>query len=414
MRRTAPTATLIALLAAAGAAAAQNAPWHVGVSQGFGYDSNVYRVGDGVALPAWASKSDSFATTALVGGLDLRAGRQHVRGSASLRSSRYQDNDSLDHEGYALRLGLDWETVGRLSGELELQADRRLASFVNDTEVAATLERNVETVQQLRASARVGVVTRLTAEAGLAWRHVDYSAAAYAPREHRQGTFTAGVRYQLGGATTVGAGLRHVRGEYPRFALVGGAVVADEYTRDGVDLTVRVRPGGASSFDGRLTLGRTEYEQATQRDFSGATGELGWAYDPGGRWKLRATLVRDTGQETYFAGAAVLDGFTDYSRRTTALQLRGEYALTAKMRLTAGASLAERDLVRSLPPLPGLPASVSGSDRTGRLSLGATWAPTRALTLGCDLGRERRSASGGLSLPYGASTASCYGQFVVG
>ena len=40
--------------------------------------------------------------------------------------------------------------------------------------------------------------------------------------------------------------------------------------------------------------------------------------------------------------------------------------------------------------------------------------PTRALTLGCDLGRERRSASGGLSLPYGASTASCYGQFVVG
>ena len=37
-----------------------------------------------------------------------------------------------------------------------------------------------------------------------------------------------------------------------------------------------------------------------------------------------------------------------------------------------------------------------------------------ALTLGCDLGRERRSASGGLSLPYGASTASCYGQFVVG
>ena len=148
MRRTAPTATLIALLAAAGAAAAQNAPWHVGVSQGFGYDSNVYRVGDGVALPAWASKSDSFATTALVGGLDLRAGRQHVRGSASLRSSRYQDNDSLDHEGYALRLGLDWETVGRLSGELELQADRRLASFVNDTEIAATLERNVETVQQ--------------------------------------------------------------------------------------------------------------------------------------------------------------------------------------------------------------------------------------------------------------------------
>lgn len=409
---TATTATLIALLAAAGSAGAQTGPWYVGVSQSFGHDSNVYRVGDGVVLPAWARKSDTVSTTALVGGLDLPVGRQRVYGSAALRTSRYQDNDNLDYDGYALRLGTDWETAGRVSGKVEMQADRRLASFVTDNEVAAGLERNVETVQQLRAVARVGVVTRLTAEAGLAWRQVDYSAAAYAPREHRQTTATAGVRYQLSGDTTVGAGLRHVRGEYPRFATVGGVGVADEYTRNGVDLTVRMRPGGSSTIEGRLTLGRTEYEQARQRDFSGATGELSWSYDPGGRWKLRSTLMRDTGQETYFSGAAVLDGFTDYSRRTTVLRVAGEYALTAKIGLTAGASFAERDLARTLPPAAGL--SASGSDRTTRLSVGAAWAPTRNLKLGCDLGRERRNASGGLSLPYGASTASCYGQFVVG
>lgn len=415
MRLEAPTAaTLVVLLAAAGSATAQTGPWYVGLMQSFGHDSNVYRVGDGVELPDWASKSDTVSTTALVGGIDLPVGRQHVYGSASLRSNRYQDNDNLDYEGYALNLGVDWATIGRLSGKVELGADRRLASFVTDNEVATSLERNVETVQRARAVVRLGVVTRVTAEAGLAYRHVDYSAAAYQRREHRQTTATAGVRYKLGGATTVGVGLRHVSGEFPRFGTVDDQRIADEYTRNGVDLTLRVQPSGSSTIEGRLTLGRTEYELARQRDFSGATGELSWDYAPGGRWKLRATVMRDTGQETYFAGNAVLDGLTDYSRRTTWLRLRGDYELTGKVALNVTASYADRDLVRTLPPAPGQPTSVSGSDRTARIALGATWAPTQSLRVGCDLGRERRRASGALSLPYGATTASCYGQFVIG
>jgi hypothetical protein len=415
MRLEAPTAaTLVALLAAVGGATAQTGPWYVGLMQSFGHESNVYRVGDGVELPGWASKSDTVSTTALVGGIDLPIGRQHVYGSASLRSNRYQDNDNLDYEGYAVNLGVDWETVGRLSGKVELGADRRLASFVTDNEVVGTLERNVETVQRARAVVRVGVVTRLTAEASLAYRDVGYSAAAYERRAHRQTTATAGARYKLGGATTVGVGLRHVDGEFPRFATVDNQRIADEYTRNGVDLTLRMQPSGSSTIEGRLTIGRTEYELARQRDFSGATGELSWDYVPGGRWKLRATVMRDTGQETYFSGNAVLDGLTDFSRRTTWLRVRGDYELTGKIALNASASFAERDLVRTLPPAPGLPASLSGSDRTARLVMGATWAPTPSLRLGCDLGRERRRAGGTLSLPYGATTASCYGQFVIG
>ena len=43
-------------------------------------------------------------------------------------------------------------------------------------------------------------------------------------------------------------------------------------------------------------------------------------------------------------------------------------------------------------------------------TLGATWEPTRSLVFGCDLGQERRSATGDLSLPYSAGRASCYAQ----
>jgi hypothetical protein len=69
--------------------------------------------------------------------------------------------------------------------------------------------------------------------------------------------------------------------------------------------------------------------------------------------------------------------------------------------------------VRTLPAAGTAAASDSGSDRTSRVALGATWAPTRSLLFGCDISRERRSASGVLSLPYHADDAACYGQLTL-
>ena len=408
MRRIVP---LLALLAFACGAGAQTSPWYIGGAQTVTHESNLYRLAHGADESVISSKADLISSTALLAGLDQPVGRQRLYGTLTLRANRFQDNDTLDNDAYSLRAGVDWETVNRLSGNVDLSTNRNLARFDTSTTTGVQTERNVETSRRMAATVRVGVVTQYTAEASLEHQDVDFSADAYAPRENKQTTATAGVRWRPGGSTVFGAGLRHTRGEYPRaLRLPDDSFQADRYTRTGLDLIANVEVGGASRIDSRLTLGRTTYDEATQRDTSGVTGFVAWIWQPGAKLRLDTRLARDTGQSSYFSGNPGIDGAVDDSRTTTSLRLRADYLATAKIRLNAGVTYARRDLVRTGPPTAQVPLGASGSDDTTEFTLGATWEPTRSLVFGCDLGHEKRSASGVLSLPYSASRMSCYGQ----
>ncbi len=405
-----PVLPLLALLLPA-AALAQTSPWYVGAAQTFTQESNLYRLGDGVAAPAGASKSDLVSSTALLAGLDQPVGRQRLYGNATLRSSHFRDNSQLDNEGYALSAGVDWETVGRLSGKLEASADRSLARFDTDTEIGVQTRRNVEDSTRLFTEARIGVVTEYTLQASLEHRERRFSAPEYERRENRQTTLTTGLRWRPQGGTMLGVGLRRTEGRYPSFrALPAGGFEADRYTRDGLDLLGSYESGGATRVDARLTLGRTRHDQNEASDVSGATGYATWTWRTGGRLSLNARIARDTGQDAYFSGSPFIDGVVDTSRTTSTLRLGADYALSSKIQLRATLTQARRDLVRTLPPSALFPADASGRDDTTELSLGATWEPTRALVFGCDLGQEKRSASGTLSLPYSANRFGCYGQ----
>jgi hypothetical protein len=409
--RLVPLALPALALLLAGTAAAQTSPWYVGASQTITHESNLYRLTDSAAVPAGVSKSDTIYSTALLGGLDLPVSRQRLYGTATLRASRFQDNDVLDNDGYTLRAGIDWATINRLSGNVDLSANRNLARFNSDTEIGLLTRQNIENNQRLAATVRLGVVTQYTAEASLEHQRTDYSAAEYNSRENRRTTGTLGLRWRPGGSNVFGAGLRHTDGEYPRSTpLAGGGFAADNYTRTGLDLIANVEVGGASRIDTRLTLGRTRYDLADQRDTSGVTGFVAWIWRPGAKLQLDTRLTRDTGQDSYFSGSPLVDGAVDTSRTTTALRLRADYAATAKIRVNAGLSFAQRDLVRTLPPNAFFPVSARGDDDTTELTLGATWEPTRSVVVGCDVGHEKRSVDGTLSLPYSANRLGCYAQ----
>jgi hypothetical protein len=357
------------------------------------------------------SKSDTVSSTALLGGFDQPISRQRLYANATLRSNQYQNNDDLNNEGYSLRAGLDWETINRLSGTLVLDASRDLARFNTDTELGQLTRRNVVRNEGLEATASLGVVTEYTAEAGLEHRRVDYSATEYNARENRQTTGTLGLRWWPSGKNYFGVGLRYTDGKYPRFREpTAGVFEADAYTRSGLDLSTQLEVGGSSRINARLTLGRTEYDEATQRDLSGVTGFVTFLWTPGPKLQLETRLSRDTGQSAYFSGSPFIDGTVDTSRVSNRLGLRANYEATAKIRLNAGLSHTRRDLVQTLPPGALFPADAEGRDNTTEFSLGAAWEPTRSLVFGCDLGAEKRSASGVLSLPYSANRFGCYGQ----
>ena len=402
MRHLAPLpATRIAaalLMLASPLVMAETSPYYIGVSQSFGHESNLYRVGGNVGLPAGAkSESDTISTTSLVAGVDQTWGRQRLNGSASLRASRFSNNDQLNNEGYGLNLGLDWETVARLSGRLGVSADRSLRGYDPAYQAGQAAERNIEDNNQVNATVRLGTVTRFTGEATLNARQVRYSAQAYAGSEYNQTGGSLGARYRLGGATTVGLAWRQSHVKY--------VSRNDPYKRRDIDLTGNWTPSGLTSLYARISHTSTDHSNSPQNDFSGMTAELRGSTQITGKVKLSTRLSRDLSQGTSTFDFQGQTPSVEFDRVSTALRLGADYDLSAKIALTAGIDHIRRSFENTR-------FAIAGSDRTTSLSLGARWLPTRAIQVGCNLSHDTRSVSQ-VGNPYTSNGVSCYGQFVL-
>ncbi len=405
-------AALTALLA--GSAMAETSPWYVGASISLRQEDNLLRLADGQTAPAGFSKSDRITSTSLLAGLDQPIGRQRLTGNAVLRDNRHADNGLYDNQGYSATLGLDWSTVQRLSGTLVASASRNLSSF-NLQEIGLLPQKNLESVQTLDAVARLGLVTRYSVELAAGTRRVKNSldSPAVQARDYSQDMASLGLRWRPSGASSFGLALRGTQGRYPRFRLGSAGYEADRFDRRDIDFSATLQPTGASSLDARLSWGRTAYDLATQRSFSGVTGSLGWVWVPTGKIRLDTRLLRDTGQESYAVTTIFgTPGANDYSRIGTTLRMRADYELTAKVSFNLILSWADRELVRTQPGFLGS-RPASGRERYTTMALGVRWVPHRSTTLGCDIGNERRDGSGELGSDLQARQFGCFAQFLL-
>jgi hypothetical protein len=407
---------VLALAVMALPAAAETSPWYIGLSQAFTYESNLYRIDSATPLDADLSRSDTISSTSLVGGLDQPIGRQRVFGSLLLSTNRYANNDELDGSSYRVTGGLDWSTIERFSGNVNFSASQNQRQFNVDTAPGQVeTQKNDETIEQINAVFRAGVVTRLTMEAGLGWRQVGYSADSFAGSEYDQASGSLGVRYRPGIAT-FGAAYRHAQSDY----FDNGSDLVNDNTRDSIDFTVNWPASGNSSLYARISPTRVDYDNFSERDFDGVTGALSWDWTPTGKLKTGTRLVYDIGQDSNFerfgdpsSPTGIGTGTNITARTSTELRLSADYEATAKIGLSTSLGYTRRSLDREL-NLSGQTADAGdGSDNTTLFTLGARWSPTRSVQVGCEYGHDRRSASGGLTQDYSANTFNCFGQFVL-
>jgi len=393
--------TLLALaagLALTGAACAQSndRPWYVGLAQDFTHDSNV------LGSVAGSETGDTTSTTTLRGGLNLPFGRQRAYANAVLNHQRFSNVEARNNNGYTLGAGLDWATVERLSGSFTANANRQQADFNVGGIVPVSLS-NLERTDEVNARVRLGVVTTFSFDAGMGHRQVAFSAPEFASREYRQDSGNLGLSYRPGGILTLGTGvsLERTRFEVP----APGQAAADRSERKDVYVTADWTPTGASTVNARVNVGKTTYDIATASDFKGVTGSLSWAWKPTGLLGLTSTLSRDTGQESGFLrlGQANSVSATDFSHTTNALTVNATYELTGKITMTGGVAYSRRDLIDGF-------TGVAGNDTTTTVSLGATWAATRTVSLGCHASRDSRSASGAGSTAFDNNRFGCFGQ----
>lgn len=379
-------------LAGCGGALAETSPYYIGASQRLTHQSNVYQTS---AAPV----SDTISQTSLLAGLDQPFGRQRLFANLTASANRYQDQSALDYDGYSARLGLDWSTVGNLSGTLVIDASQTQADFnAAGFNLGAILGDNTTRSQGVLARAQLGGVTRMTIDGSLSRRSTRFDNIVYASRETDIDEGSLGVRYRVGGSLVVGAALRLTQGDYP--------ALGEGYDARNLDLTVAWAASGASSLDARLSLGKTSYDNDARRDFSGLTGSLGWRWQPTGKLALNTSVSRTAGDETLpRVGQEDIVTSTSFNRVSNTFAVGASYQMTAKIALNAGLNWTD---ARSL--------AVGGGDavknRSNTATLGVRWLPTRTLSFGCDLSRTSRSASTGVT-GYDANSYGCYGQIML-
>ena len=386
-------------LAATGAHAQSN-PYYFGAGLGLTQVSNLYRQSDN-------TNSDTVATATLLAGLDQGLGRGRIFGDASLQNNRYRRNSDLNNQSYALKGGLDWATQERLSGSFSGSRTRALASYNVGNGVAPIFKKNIEDNSSFDTVVRLGLVTRYSLEASAGYRSRSFSAIEYATLEYTQNRVAVGLYFQPSPALRLGLSPRLSNTVYPRYSLLNGSFQRSESRRTDLDLTGRWVPNAISTFDARLSTGRSTLTSGVGRDFSGVTGRLSWYWKPSARWALDASVSRDTGLETSIFATSIGNLSSDQNRITTAVQVNGSYELTSKIALTAGASLAKTDRTNEF-----LNQRADGYDRDTALNLSARYQYSRGIQFSCQITHQARGSSTPLYV-YDANSVGCAGQLIV-
>jgi len=373
-------------------ALAESNPYYFGGLLAYNQISNVFRQATG-------PNSDRLATTSLLAGLDEKLGRQRLFVDTSLQSNRYRSNTALNNQGYSLKAGLEWATLERLSGVVDVNASNALADYNVGSNLIPIFKRNIERNRQYHGLFRLGLVTRYSLEANLMRRERNFSAAEYAQFESRQDSASLGLSYKPSATVALGLAARHIAGVFPNYPLLFAGILVgsaeDKFQRDDIDLTAEFAASGASKVAARLSRGKSSHSLSYERNFSGITGVINWTWQPSAKFNLSTQLSHDTGQETLVAGL-------NQNRIVSALQTTANYDLTGKVMLNAGATISRGDYT-----YPNI--NSSNFDNITSVNLGARWAYSRGLTFGCQGKHSSRSNS---TPQYGFSAGSygCYAQ----
>jgi hypothetical protein len=410
-RRVAVPLVLAALAAGiASGTRAENDPYYFGISQSLGHNSNVYRVNN-------QEVPDKFAVTSLNFGFDQPISRQRLFANASVRATRYEDIKILNNTGYGLSAGWDGSTVERLSGGIGVALNRSLASYAaagDQTPVPQT-KKNEETTGSANLRVQYGLASLLALNASASHSEIRYSAVEYERSEVRQDAGSLGFTYRPSGWVTLGSSLRYTQGEHPKIVLPNGQ--AESFDRKDLDLTALWVASGLSTLNARLSYGRSSYDTLVNRDTKGVTGSLGWNWKPTGKTSINTSFSRDSGTETSIAALANNQGSAvgDNSVTTNTFALGVNYEATAKIRINLGARYARRNLSNEQVVNGVLVASSEGRDTVTSVTLGATYALSRAWQMGCNAGQDtgKPENSTGLSTKYTTTQASCNVQLTL-
>ena len=407
--RAARTLALCTAAALAGAAQAETSPYYIGVSQGFGYMSNLYSTQNDPI-------SSALSTTSLVGGFDQPVGRQRFYGSANVGYNYFFNDEvrNLDNTSYGLNLGWDWQTIERLSGTLRLTANQSLVYYNIAGTPSSTGEKNIQNVGEFDFTGRYGISPDIGLNLGYTYRKVNFSAEVYADEEYNQNTGRVGLTFGKTAIWAIGTWYRYQRTEYPFYPHpFPSTELGDTGDGNNFDVTIKWIPNGLSTVDARLSYSDISYEVNKARDFDGFNGSVSWTWLPTGKTKSVLSFIGAPGYTSTFYAFVGAPVQVNNSRFARTLRWNVTYLATGKTSFTAGVNVTKDYLTQTI-----FSNTQEGSDLISTATLGLTYTPTRSSQLSCNASYSNRSVSDnaeryGMSYPYHAASIMCTGQLVL-
>ena len=345
-------------------------------SENVTYDSNVFRVPDGVTPEGQSGRSDRFHQHTLGVNADIPVSLQRFQASYAKFWTRYQKFDHLDFDGHNASARWLWVlTDPRLEGDVGYTESTGLASFAT----FGGTSRDVIKTRQAFASGSWQVTPRWIGYAGLLGTERKHEDPERRIHDIEAKSVELRLSYLTPADNRVGLAVRAEEGNQPSESLPGN-LFNNEYRHFGIGIVGRWRFTGHSILDGRVDYVKRDYEAGSERDYTGPAWGVTHTWTPTAKLTFVTTLRRDL---------QPLDDIQTAFVTSTGTSFRPRWELTPKFAVVGNADYA-RWKYRVGP--------LRGGDYYHdiyAIGVGFAWAPFQKVVVTGNAQREQRESSRG-------------------
>ena len=340
------------------------------------HDSNVLRLSKNLSPASVGATqlSDTIYTTHLGINGNLPISQQLFTAEYTRYRSNYKHFDDLDFTGYTARAHWQWLWGQDKNGTLGYTATQGLSSFNNiqGREPDLVEARQAYFTGNWLMTPRWKLTTALNA---IQTRHADVERKI---NNIDVQSAELGVAYITPLENPAGVVVRAEHGQMPEPEQLAGFPLGfdNEYRQFGIGATVVWLPAGHSKFEGRLELVRREYEQATERNYSGPIIRALYTWTPTPKFKMLTAINRDVGPAEDIQTSFVL---------VTGGYVRPLWFVTDKVSIQGNAEYAVWDYR-------GNPVSGDFRHRVRTFGGKVDYRPTRTILLSAGINREVRTS----------------------
>lgn len=343
------------------------------------WDANVFRVPDSVSDPqaGVSGRSDRFSTNTVGLRFDTTYSQQQFLLDLSQSTVRYDKFTSLDNDVYAYRAAWQWYLGPRISGTLSADRIKSEVGFADTLGVTRISRTTTNRGLTLDASLYGGWHLLM----GASRTESLNSDVFLAQPSYSQDTRELGLRYITPSQSSIRFTRRSSQGTNTNQPVDLVNFIDSEFTLWESELSATWIASASSTLNGRLTRLERRNPHVPERDFSGNSGELRYAWLATSALSLNFSAARSL--EPYTSG---LDA--SYRREDTfafAPTWRASERISLRMVALRGSS----DYLGAVVPTAAPPRH----DKYRSLEFGINWLAHRLVTLGASLRGERRTST---------------------